>query len=607
MANSAKPFQFRGSIRKAGTPQRPLPAVLVSFQSLTTYNEYMKTTRILAWLGILSVFCIPHAAKAVAPYFEFNPDYAQSLLVASNDTIVEAFLPLNEFLSGFDLWLSNGDQASDVTVELRNSQNALLATKTLSLESIPDSDEGTRVHIGLASQIAVAAASPYTITIISSDPSLRLYYADQTRLLPHNGAPAETYNGGLARIGGQDQTFSFKFALYESHESSPPVISNAQTSQQVIDQVKLTFNANEPVDSHIQYGSSIEDWTGTFTSCPSGVQLCTVYLPVTPSTTYDYTLTVRDTWGNTSTFSGVFTSLAYGQTPAPTPTPSGSSQPTPASSITPTPTPDILPPVITNPRAVNLTPTSAGFAWTTNEAANGTVVVQLTPLLITAGGNSDATLELEHYIVVGNLTPDTYYQATITSADAVNNKGTATVTFLSPKTTPAPTPPPSQPTPTTVPANPSSSNTPAVTVPAPTPGIIDNGSESPTLSWAPPASGEPSGGYRVDIFDSNNHLLRTVRVAANVHQLNITGLQPGETRAVVYANNGGIYEKVGTPTKVTIRKKSFLERMFGYAPYILGAIILSVLATVVILKLKKPAPPTTLPPPSIPPPPITAP
>lgn len=333
----------------------------------------------------LTSFLIAQSVHA-ALYYEFAPDYAQSLLVASSETPSEVFLPLNEFLSGFDLWLSNADQTGQATFTLFSPAGAQLSTQTVSLPTIADTEDGTRYHVNLAGQIAVTGNAAYRIQITSAMPTLRLYYAPQVRLLPYNGVPPPIYTGGLARLGSQDQAYSFKFALYENNENAPPILTNVSVSQTAIDQAVLTFNANEPVDYRVQYDDAMLDWTGVQTSCPPLIHTCTVPLPVQPSTLYNFTLTAKDSWGNQSAFSGTFTSLANGQTPTPTPTPGTVASPV---SNSPTPTPDTIPPVISNLRVVDLTPDSAGFAWTTDEAANGIVVVQLTPILITAGGNSE--------------------------------------------------------------------------------------------------------------------------------------------------------------------------------------------------------------------------
>lgn len=551
----------------------------------------------MKWLlvAILMLVALSHApsAYAAAAYFEFHPDYAQSLLVASSDTVFEVFLPLNEYLAGFDFWVSTAGQTGDATFTLLDPSGAELASRTVPVPAIADSAGGTRLHIDLPSQLAVTGNSAYSIRISTAMPTLRLYYANQNRLLAHNASPAASYSGGLARIGSQDEQFSFTFALYENAETAAPVLSNVSVSQPAVGQTTLSFNANEPVDWKVTYNTSVLDWTGSYSSCQPQIQTCTVSLPVSPGTDYTYTLAVRDSWGNHSGVSGTFTSLGYGQTPVPTASVAGSPAPSPSGAPITAPTPDTTPLSITGLRIAGLAARSAGFAWTTNKAANATVVVQLTPVLITAGGNSDGTLELEHLITVGTLTPDTYYQATVTSVDGAGLRATATATFLTPKETPA-SPPSSNPSPTPAP-----SGGPSAPPPLAQPG---SGAGPPGVQWSPPAGGEPKDGYRVDVFDSQNKLIKTITIPAGTHTATLTGLVQGQHRVIVYAKHDGVYEKVAAPTTITVRTKPPAERLALAAPYILGALVLAIASTVGVLALRKPRAPM---PPATPPAPMT--
>lgn len=538
----------------------------------------MKALLLLFVLGF--VWAYPaHSAL----YYEFNPDYSQSLLVASSETISEVFLPLNDYLGALDFWISNASTAGDATFTLYNTAGTTLAERTVAVPAISDTTEGTRLRVSLPAQIAVTGNAAYRVRIATAVPTFRLYYADATRLLAHNGSPLPAYTGGLARIGSDDMGFSFKFALHENSESAPPQLTGVTIIQQTPHQTIIHFNANEPVDRHMQYGATVVGWNGEYSSCAPNIQPCILSLAVNPDTTYPYTLTVRDVWGNQTATTGTFTTLSEGQAPTPTPTPTVSTPVTPTPTATPTATPDTTGPVLTNVRLVSSTPHTASFAWTTSEAANSTVVVRLLPYLISAGGNSDETLELEHFVTVSNLSADTPLRATITSYDSVGNAGTATVDFLTPRETPTPTAtlmptvPPAAPTPT-----PSPSATPAVSGPQ----------DNPQLSWSAPAGGDPSNGYRIDIFDSANNLIRTITVPAGQRQVALGTLPAGNNRVVVYADSNGVFEKIAAPTPVAVRPpQGFLERLVTALPYILGSIVVMILAVAVVMKLRKPNPP----------------
>lgn len=505
-----------------------------------------------------------------ALFYEFNPDYSQSLLVATSETVSEVFLPLNDFLGGLDFWVSDASTPADVTFTLYNPAGTAVTERTIAVPPIEDAPGGTRLHVNLA-QVAVTGNAPYRVRIATANPSLRLYYADSTQLIAHNGSPLAAYAGGLARIGTNDMGFSFKFALYENQESNPPQLTGVTVTQVSPNQTTITFNANEPVDRNLQYGSQTIAYDGDFSSCAPAISVCTLTLAVSPATVYPFTLTVKDVWGNQVAETGTFTTLSDNSPQTPTPTPVVTAPKTPTPTPTATPIPDTTAPIISNLRIVSLTPRTATFAWTTNEAADSTVVVQFLPDLINAGGNLDVTQELEHFVVVSNLPSDAALRAFITSFDGTGNQGGAFVDFISPHETSAPGPGTS--------ATPTPSATPVVTGPQ----------GSPTIQWTPPASGTPSDGYRIDIFDAANNLVKTITVPSNQLSVALGTLPVGDNRVVIYANNEGVFEKVAAPTPVNVRQVSLWERLLALLPYILGGIAVLIVGIVVVLKMRKPA------------------
>lgn len=533
--------------------------------------------RVLTCIGIVALGCIcaPHGAFAAA-YYEFNPDYAQSMLLTSSQPISQVFLPLNEYLSGFDLWVSNAAQAGDIVYTLYSPAGTVLASRAVSVPAIADSSSGTRIHANFPSQFAVTGNVAYRILLSSSVPTMRVYYAPQHQLLAHNGSPVPAYTGGLARIGDQDMGFSFKFALYENHESAPPKISDVRVEQPQIGQAILVYSANEPIDRQVAYGAAAVDWSGQVTSCISGVQTCATQLEVTPGMFYAFTLTVRDAWGNTAAASGSFQALGESITPTSSATPIPTIVPTPT--LTVTPIPDTTAPRMTNVRATSIDAHTTLFSWTTDEAANSFVVVQLLPYLITAGANSDAVLELEHAVRVHNLTPDTYYIAFLRSTNDQQLTTVASVSFLTLRETPIPVPS-------------ASSSPPAATtspVPSGTPTVVyDDG----TVVWSAPAQ-EPVNGYRIDVFTATHQLAAQVYVPAGQHSANVSGLPEGANRVVVYTNTDGVFEKVAPQATASVRRVSALERWMTRLPYVLGGAVLVIavaVGTAVLIRHRKKA------------------
>lgn len=541
----------------------------------------------MRWLSAFAIvlgLSVPQAVSADSVYYEFSPDFAQSLLVANSPQPVEQlFLSLNDHISSFDVWISTNSTTGDATFELYDPSGTRIATRTLSVPAIADSSIGTRLKIGLPSQVSAVANQAYFFRVITSMPALRLYHSIQQKILAHNAVPQATYAGGLARVGGEEREFAFTFALYESNESTVPVISNVSATILSVQEVRINFNASEPVDTMVQYGpqgqgqSQNVPYSGQYTSCPAGIQPCSVLLNITnPGTTHDFTLTVKDVWGNASQVTGTFTSAGVSIDPTPTPTPTYSPSPTPE------PTPDTVAPVITNARAVNVTHETADISWTTDEAANSLTVVQFGIDQLTVGGNSDSTLELEHLVTITNLAQQTTYTATVKSGDAAGNESTELFEFA---TSPAPTPGPGTPTPP-----------PGTPTPTPTPTPIPIISVGPTdddkgqtAQWTKPESGTPTGGYRIDIIGADGQLIRTIRTTDT--SVNIGELPEG-ARVIVYADHGdSVFEKVAAPMEVKT-EKPLLERSVTALPYVLAGGVGAIVFGALLLRfLHNPKPP----------------
>lgn len=517
-------------------------------------------------------------------FFEFNPDAytVSSLQTASVDTPYELFIPQNDHLRGVDLWLSNSSTPGSLTVALYNANNTLLATKVSAVPALADSTAGTRFHIDFPSQFAVSGTATYTLKITTDIPTLRLYYSDRIALVEHNAPYPSAYQNGIARLGTEEKAFSFKFALYETSETTVPVLSNVSVSLAQYAQAAFQFNATEPVDFKIDFGpaghpyTGNSDFTGEYVFCGAGVGVCGRTIAVQPGTDYGYTLTAKDVWGNQAIASGSFTVPADDQ-PLPTATPA------PGATSSATPVPDTTPPVISNFNIATLTDTSVGLAWTTDEAANSYVLISIPPALITAGSNNDSTLELEHYLTVGNLDPDNNYIAKVTSYDAVGNVSSKSVAF---KTLKKPVPPPSP--------SPSASTPPSGGTATPAPAASPSVSVQPgtggasTINWSAPAGGEPSGGYRVDIIGPDGKLIKTVAVPAGTHSTTVSGLGNGKSSVVVYADNGKYFEKIAAPAQIKPPARSL-------APYFLAASVLAILLAVWLLFKRNSAVPPYIP------------
>ena len=93
---------------------------------------------------------------------------------------------------------------------------------------------------------------------------------------------------------------------------------------------------------------------------------------------------------------------------------------------------------------------------------------------------------------------------------------------------------------------------------------VNNSEENPEsfiVNWS--SSADPNIGYRIDIFDEHNNLIKSV-VAENTERTAIiTGTSRGSKSIIVYANNNGIFEKVSAPIKTVPGALTFTQRLLA--------------------------------------------
>jgi len=560
------------------------------------YNKYVKK---ISFLVLIFVFTPLVSFGHGSPFFEFNPDNSSFLYPVSVDSPSEIFMPQNDFLGGLDLWLDNSGSSGTATFELRNQAGTLVASKTATIPTISPIAGGQRFHIDF-NQIAVTNNSNYTLRIITGMPNLRIHYSSRIQFIGHNAPYSSQYINGVANIDSEEREFSFKFALYETFETVPPVLSNISTTPVSTNQTRLDFNSTEPVDYSMAYGLAGQgynqniNFSGAYQYCGPGIDFCSIAMSTIPDQTYNYILTVRDIWGNQVQAAGSFDSgeVSPAQTVSPTPTP------------IPSGTPDSSPLVISDFFINEATDRSVEVSWHTDRAANSYLLISFSSDFITVTAVSDNTFELEHLLKTGDvLDPNKTYFARVTSYDAFGSVASQTIAFTTlkvpsltptPLLTPTPPPPPSPIPPSPIPP-PDGSPTPAPT-PLPENNVlyIQSGNGFYTVQWSTSSGGEPEEGYRVDIFDNNKNLIKQITLPRGVSEATITGIPDGEYYAVVYADEGRVMEKVGPPTSLKIGDEDFTGRLLALWPYltvVIAALILFVFRDRLLKLIRKPAQP----------------
>lgn len=307
-------------------------------------------------------------------FFEFAPDAEKSLEVATVQAPAQPFYAPNDFLDGIDLWIANRGAPGSVSFGIRDATNHLLASKTLTIPTIAPTYSGTRFHVDFGTFVPVSAANLYRVRVVTTLPEFRLYYADQFQILQHNAQANPYYSVEPALVGSVPQNFAFTFALSESAETVPPIISSTTAMVLNPTSVRIEFNANEPVDAKVSYHagggqSQNTSYANTYTLCLPGGTSCKVPIITQPNSTYTYVLYAKDEWGNESAAVGTFVTPSDGTSPPPpgTPTPpppvSGPSPPPGAPPPPPTggpPPPSGGPPPGITPPPPGIPPPSGG-------------------------------------------------------------------------------------------------------------------------------------------------------------------------------------------------------------------------------------------------------
>lgn len=554
---------------------------------------------------IFTIVSLTQQASAAADlkYFEFSPDTPNAVNVAAFSAIYQDFKPYNDFLNGADIWVDNAGSEGTASFTLLNQNGSAVVLKTITIPNIPAVWGGKKIHISF-NPAQVSSTSTYKIKISSSLPKFRMYYLSKIDVLSHN-APFNYSNLiGSAYLGSAMQDFIFKFSLYENGDILAPKVANLAFNAISDNQMRVDINANEPVGLKIDYqATEINDvrsisHSGSYNLCIEGENKCSLILDVFPNRIYNYQLYVFDFWGNQTLIAGAFESSKTGDFEIFTPFATSTEVTVPALSIV-------------NPRIALLTPYSAKIAWSTNIPAVSRGLVSLDQewsQIITRMG--DNTFEFEHLLDTGNvLSPNTHYYALINSDSLSTALTGEIISFI---TLPAP-PPDQKPTTDNQQTNSQLNNQQnqqqniqpssqiqsseqfvdaSESLPILTIGVMGTGgggTATAVIKWEKPASGVPSGGYRIDIFDSNNNLIKQITVSAGDDRISIEGLLPGEYRAVVYADNNQVFEKVGKETKFSVvSKKSIWEKLgLGIFKFALAGFGFLIFGTALILKIIK--------------------
>ena len=542
-----------------------------------------KKFRILFLFSIFYfLFSVFFVFAAELKYFDFSPDISGALSVYNSETPYQYFIPYDDYISGFDMWVENTGSAGTASFGLRDSNDNLLAAKTITIPYLSKQWGGQKIHIEFDEPVNVISENIHKIKILSSMPKLKIYYGNLINLQLHNASEALDFHIKPAYLGNNEQNFVFKFSLYEDEDLLDPIISNVNVLVLTNETAKLDFNANEPIDYKIIYwpigeASQQINYSGNYISCYGGIKICNLKISVLPNKNYIYQLFVKDIWGNESFIEGTFVSLA-GWILGNSTSSATSSQPQSTSTES---FPDISGPAISAANVVFLTENSVKISWTTNEAANSSLLIGLNApgqQVITSVG--DATYELEHILNSGSiLYPDTNYYAKISSGDILGNYSSYQFNFDTFKDSLIQYPNQQEQ------QNQQNNNKQQSALDITT---KNNGTE---VSWNN-SERSSANSYRIDIFDKNKKLAQQVFVSGDINNALVKNLAVGDYYLVAYADNNGIYEKIAVAQNFIVNApdqkkwlnfRELIKNPFSYI-FVFGLLIISIAG---IIKLRK--------------------
>lgn len=250
-------------------------------------------------------------AQEVFKFFEFAPRSQEKIRI-SNNILEQNFIPFNEFLSGFGLFIDNFQLRDDLEIKIIDKNNQVLWRRIMGLPIIEGSWWGQEYFIPLGDNYQINSGEEYILIIKTySTSSLTDFFVKNT-LEILQGTESYLYfpeNLKKLKLDGIETNYTLKLTLYENKEFVPPVISNLRTEIISATSAKIVFNSNEPVIYSIQYKSDLDISTSTFEinyfeNCPYQVKDCQVILDVLPGRNYTFFLSAYDYWQNKTELTG---------------------------------------------------------------------------------------------------------------------------------------------------------------------------------------------------------------------------------------------------------------------------------------------------------------
>ncbi|GIW66674.1 MAG: hypothetical protein KatS3mg095_0572 [Candidatus Parcubacteria bacterium] len=251
-------------------------------------------------------------SQEIFKFFEFAPRSQEKITISTN-FIEEAFIPFNDFLSGFDLFVNN-EKITDLDITILDKNDQIFWKKKVGIPVINGGWWGKEYFITLGDNYPINSGEEYKI-IIKGDrinSSIDLFVKNVLEML--QGSESYLYfpeNLRKIKIDGVETNYTLKLALYENKETIPPIISNFNLEVINSQMVRITFNSNEPIIYSLRYRDNIDLTTSTFSinyfeNCPYQIKDCQIILDVFPGRVYNFVLEAYDYWQNKTEKEGSF-------------------------------------------------------------------------------------------------------------------------------------------------------------------------------------------------------------------------------------------------------------------------------------------------------------
>lgn len=282
----------------------------------------MKIIRKLKSISCLSSFLVLLLlvkvifAQEVFKFFEFAPRSQEKIAISKN-SLEESFIPFNDFLSGFDLFINN-PKIRDLDITILDKNNQVFWQKRVGIPIIDGGWWGQQYFITLGDNYQINSGEEYKLIIKGnlSNSSIDIFVKNVLEIL--QGTENYLYfpeNLKKLKLDGQETNYTLKLALYENKETIPPVISNFRLEIINSQVAKILFNSNEPITYIFKYKSNLDSTTSTFEinyfeNCPYQIKDCQITIDVVPGRNYNFLLEAYDYWQNKTEKEGSFQVLA---------------------------------------------------------------------------------------------------------------------------------------------------------------------------------------------------------------------------------------------------------------------------------------------------------